>query len=122
MNYLKITKQEIDDKLKATKGWKCSIAGNEYIYDFHLKKYPIIVKVASSISINTDKAKNKGSDVIRIFAVQKEGIDKESKILNGLIKARIVYRTIHWKEDIEKQIFSVINSSKVVYDKYRRNK
>ena len=110
----------MDDKLKSEKGWKCCRSGNEYIYDFHLNKHPIIVKVSSSIRIDDDRARNKGSDAIRIFAVQKDGLDKKSKIVSGLIKARRVYRTTNWRDNLEKQVYSVINSSKVVYEKHRR--
>ena len=121
MSYVKINKAEIDEKLKAEKGWECNLTGNEYVYDFHLKKYPIIIKVASTIRIDDDRAKNKGSDAIRIFAVQKEGLDKKDKIAFGLIKARRVYRTTDWRDNLEKQVYSVIMSSKIVYNKYRRN-
>lgn len=122
MSDVAITKQEFDNKLKVSKGWFCTKTGNEYIYDFHLSKYPIIVKVASSIRIDTDRARNKGSDAIRIFAVQKDGLGTKDKITGGLIKARKVYRTNNWRDSLKKQVISVIASSKVVYDKYRRKK
>jgi len=122
MSYVVITKQEFDNKLMLSKGWFCTQSGNEYIYDFHLKKYPIIVKVASSIRIDTDRARNKGSDAIRIFAVQKEGLGKRDKITGGLIKARRVYRTTNWRDNLERQVMSVIISSKVVYDNHRRKR
>jgi hypothetical protein len=120
--FVRITKKEMDEKLKSEKGWICNRSGNEYIYDFHLKSYPIIVKVASSIRIDTDRAKNKGSDAIRVFAVQKKGMDIKADIVGGLIKAKRVYRMENWRDNVQKQVLSVIKSSKVVYDKYRRNK
>jgi hypothetical protein len=120
--FVRITKKEMDEKLKSEKGWICNRSGNEYIYDFHLKSYPIIVKVASSIRIDTDRAKNKGSDAIRVFAVQKQGMDVKADIVGGLIKAKRVYRMENWRDNVQKQVLSVIKSSKVVYDKYRRNK
>jgi len=122
MSYVRITKSEMDDKLKEKKGWECNRSGNEYIYDFHLSQYPIIVKVASSIRIDNDRAKNKGSDAIRVFAIQMEGMGKKDKVLCGLIKARRVYRTTNWRDNLEKKIYSVIDSSKVVYHKYRKKK
>jgi len=120
MSYVRITKQDVDDFLKATKGWLCNKSGNEYIYDFHLKHYPVIIKVASSIRIDNDRARNKGSDAIRIFAVEKENLDVKAKITRGLIKSHTVYRTTNWKINVKKQVELVIVSSKVVYDKYRR--
>ena len=118
--YVSITKQDMDRFAKTSKGWVCNTVGNEYVYDFHLKKYPIIIKMASSIRIDTKRARNKGADAIRIFAVEKESLKTDAKISRGLVKARTVYRIINWRVNARKQIESVIVSSKVVYDKYRR--
>ena len=117
---VRITKQQIDKILKSEKGWICNKSGNEYIYDFHLLKYPIIIKVASSIKIDIDRPQNKNSNSIRIFAIEKEGLDVKDKIKKGLIKSRIVFKTSVWRNNIKKQVYSVISSSKLVYDKYRR--
>ena len=97
-----------------------NISGNEYIYDFHLSKYPIIIKVASSIRIDADRPRNKNSNAIRIFAVEKEGFDVKDKIIKGLIKSRIVFKTTNWREELKNKVCSVINSSKLVHDKYKR--
>ena len=121
MDDIKITKQEMDNKLSSKKGWYCTQSGNEYIYDFHLSKYPIIVKVASSIRIDVNRKANKNSYVIRIFAVQKESTDPKAKITGGLIRARTIFRTTDWEDNLKKQVYSVIKSSKFVYDKYRKN-
>jgi len=120
MSYTEITKQEMDSKLQSEKGWICNKSGNEYIYDFHLKNYPIIVKVASSIRIDNHRSKNKGSDAIRIFAVEKESLEKDAKITRGLTKSQRVYRTTNWRDNLEKRVLSTIKSSKFVYDKYSR--
>lgn len=118
--YVRITKQQIDETLKSEKGWICNKSGNEYIYDFHLSKYPIIVKVASSIRIDTNRARNKNSHAIRIFAVEKESLDVKDKIKRGLIKSRIVFKTTKWREELKNKVYSVINSAKFVYDKYKK--
>ena len=115
-----ITKQDMDDKLNADKGWICSHTGNEYMYDFHLKNFPIIIKVASSLSIDLDRPRNKNSDVIRIFAVKKASLDKKAKIVGGLVKTRIVHRDTDWKDNLVMQVLSVIQSSKIVYHKHSR--
>lgn len=120
MAFVKITKQEMDDKLKSERGWYCNRAGNEYIYDFHLKSYPVIVKVSSTIKIDSDRPRNKGSENIRIFAVRKESRDHKAKIVSGLVKARKVHKMTNWRLNLEKEIYSVIQSSKVVYEKHRR--
>lgn len=120
MAFVKITKQEMDSKLKSEKGWYCSRTGNEYAYDFHLKSYPIIIKVSSTIKIDSDRPCNKGSENIRIFAVRKESRDHKAKIVSGLVKARRVHKMTDWRLHLEKEIYSVIQSSKVVYERYRR--
>ena len=122
MSYVKITKKEFDKKLKADKGWICNHSGNEYIYDFHLSKLPIIVKVASSIRLDTNKSRNKGADAIRVYAVEKEGTDVEAKIKGGLVKSRRVYRTTNWRTNLEKLVFDIMNQSKIVYIKYRKSR
>jgi hypothetical protein len=119
MSYTRITKQEMDDKLSVDKGWICNQTCNEYVYDFHLKNYPIIVKVASSIRIDDGRARNKGSDAIRVFAVQKEGLDVKDKIISGLVKSKRVYRTTNWRDNVEKQVLFIIKKSKNVFEKHR---
>lgn len=120
MTHIKITKQEMDDNLKAEKGWICNRSGNEYIYDFHLKKYPIIIKVASSIKIDTDRAKNKNSDVIKIYAVEKASTALDAKITRGLIKSSIVFSTTNWRKDLQDNMLAIMIRAKFVYDKRRR--
>lgn len=120
MSDIVITKEEMDEKLNADKGWECNCTGNEYVYDFHLKKYPIIIKVSSTIRIDADRARNKGSDAIRIFAVKKESMDKKAEIVSGLIKARRVNRDTDWINNLVIQVLSVIKNSKFVYDKHSR--
>ena len=110
----------MDKRLNPNKGWICNTSGNEYVYDFHLSAYPIIIKVASSISVNTDKARSKGADAIRVYAVSKANTDKDSKIVSGLIKSRRVNRNTNWRNDVQEKVLSVIKSAKFVYDK--RNK
>jgi len=119
MGYVRMTKEEMDEKLKSEKGWECNRTGNEYVYDFHLKHFPIIIKVASSIRIDTDRARNKGSDAIRVYAVMKDGLDKKAKIIRGLVKARRVNRMTNWRTHLEAAVYSVIKRSKVVYHKHK---
>ena len=116
----KITKQQMDNKLQTEKGWICNRNGNQYVYDFHLKHYPIIIKVGSTVRIDADRKANKGSNVIKIYAVKKESLKEDAKIICGIIKARTVATTKNWRKELEVQVFSVIESAKVVYDKRRR--
>lgn len=118
--YIVVRKAEMDLKLNSSKGWIETFSGNEVVYDFHLAR-PIIIKVASSISRDKNRARNKGSDAIRIFAVEKDCTDKENfKITRGLVAARRVYRTQNWRNNLEKAVLTVIKQANLVYDKYRR--
>jgi heme-binding NEAT domain protein len=112
-----IKKQDMDRFLKESKGWICNKLGNEYIYDFHLSKYPIIVKVASSLRIDPSLPRNKNSECIRVFSVKKSGLDVKDKIVSGLIKNTIVEKTINWRVNLQKEVESVIRRSKYVYTK-----
>jgi hypothetical protein len=111
--------EDMDEFLKPSKGWIRNHSGNEYIYDFHLKKLPIIIKVASSIRVDTGRARNKGADAIRVFAVVKEGLDVKDKVSGGLLKSKRVYRTDNWRENLEKLVLDTIKRAKKVYIKHR---
>jgi len=119
MSYVRIVKAEMDIKLNAKKGWIETFSGNEFVYDFHLAR-PIVIKVASSIRRDTNRARNKGTDAIRVFAVQKDSTNKEGyKVVGGLIKSRRVYRTTNWRKNLEIAVKTVIKQANLVYDKYR---
>ena len=121
MSYVVITKKEFEEKLRADKGWNETFSGNEFVYDFHLAR-PIVIKVASSISRDTNRGRNKGADAIRIFAVEKDNTDKENyKITRGLVKARRVYRTQNWRDNLENAVKTVIKQANLVYDKYSKH-
>ena len=77
MAFVKIEKWQMEEKLKPEKGWKETFAGNEFVYDFHLSKRPIIIKVATSIRRDVRISRNRGTDSIRVFAVQKDTTNKE---------------------------------------------
>jgi hypothetical protein len=120
MSYVVITKKEFEEKLRADKGWNETFSGNEFVYDFHLAR-PIVIKVASSISRDTNRGRNKGADAIRIFAVEKDTTNREEyKVVRGLIKAKRVYRTTNWRKNLEKTVNTVIKQANFVYDKYRK--
>ncbi len=115
-----ITKQDMDDKLDTDKGWLCNHNGNEYVYDFHLKKFPVIIKVASTIKVDETKKSNKNSHQIRVYAVMKESLDTRAKIIGGLIRARKIELTPNWEKKLVWQVLSVIKCAKLVYNKRRR--
>ena len=120
MSYTVITKEDMDEKLKSSKGWMITKSGNEYVYDFNLSKKPIVVKVASSIRLDTDRGRNKGDDAIRIFAIEKKSMNKKDyEVKRGLIKSKRVYRTTNWRDNLEKAVIDVIKRANIVYDRYK---
>ncbi len=121
MDCIKITKNEMDERLKADKGWFCEKSGNEYVYDFHLSKIPVIIKVMSSISVDDNKVENRGSDTIRVFAVVKNTTrSKRYKIISGLTRSVKVNRTVNWSRNIEIAVIGTMQKANRVYNKYWR--
>lgn len=115
----------MEQTLKVGKGWIRQISGNEYVYDFHLAKMPVIVKVMSSIQVDTDRVRNRGSDAIRVFAVEKDSMSSDPmhyNVLSGLVKAIIVYRTINWRDNLENAVMAVMHRAKIHYIAYRQGK
>jgi hypothetical protein len=120
MSYVTIQLIEMDQLLKPEKGWIRNLSGNEYVYDYHLMKYPVIVKVLSTIQVNIGNPRNKGSDAIRIFSVRKSGLDKKAKVISGLVKSIIVYREPNWQDRVKRAVLKMIEESKRKYDRYGR--
>jgi len=114
-----ITKSEMDNLLRSEKGWICNKSGNEYIYDFHLKNYPIIIKVASSVMVDIYNRPNKGSDCIHVFAVCKKGLEVKSPIIGGILssKKRVVLKTTGWQNRLKEKVNSAIKVAKWAYVK-----
>jgi len=118
MNNVKISVEEMDGFLKPEKGWERHISGYEYVYDYHLRQFPVVVKVMSSIATGTGK--NKGSDEIRVLAVVKAGMDRKAKIKHGLLKARNVCLDNNWKVNLRTVTCEVIEQAKKIYFKTQR--
>lgn len=114
---MKITKEDMDSFLKPEKGWIRNISGYEYVYDFHLKHLPVIIKVLSSIPIDEKGKRNKGAENIRVFSVLKDGMGKEDKILEGLVNSMIVYVNQNWRTNLQKAVYATINRSRIVASK-----
>jgi len=120
MSYTEITKLEMDTKLKSQKGWICNITGNEYTYDFHMSKLPIIIKVASSVRVDSNRARNKGSDSIKVYAVMKDSLAVDGKIIRGLIKSTRLQRVSGWETRLEAAVYKAIQRATFVYHKFGR--
>ena len=96
--YVEVKLNEFDELLKAEKGWEREVCGKEYIYNYEMKSFPgLIVKVLTSIKIDTVAARKKGQDAIRVYVVRKIG--KEFK---GYAKSIRVNRTMNWRDNVKK--------------------
>ena len=113
-----ITKGDMEQVLKFDKGWIQQISGNEFLYDFHLKSMPVVIKVATSIRVDTDLSRNRGADAIRVFAVI---VDQSGEVISGLVKSKRVNRTFNWRNNLISAVQNVIAVAKYRYARYRSN-
>jgi hypothetical protein len=107
MSYITITLQEFDNLCKKEKGWIRNRSGYEYVYDYRIPNTSIMIKILSSVSVETLTGRNKGSDAIRVFAVL---VDDKNKVIGGLVKSITVYRVKGWRDN-------VIRAYKTIRDK-----
>ena len=118
MRYTEITLEEMGTVLKpyirGKKGWVKARCGNEFVFDFKIPSMPIMIKVMSSIAIESKKSRNKGSDAIRVFAVR---LNQYDEITGGWIKTKRVYRVMGWKTNLEKTVMCIFNQAKARYNK-----
>jgi len=104
--YVKITEQEMDDRLQSSKGWVKETCGYEYVYSYVNPKIPsVMIKVMSSVNTGTGEGRNKGSDAIRVFAIRKISVYNSEKgeheeIIRGYIKKQRVNRTTNWRDNL----------------------
>lgn len=97
MNYIEIKIQEFDKLCKPEKGWVRNRSGYEYVYDYRIKRTNIMIKIMSSIDIDGGLSRNKGADAIRVYAVI---VDKDDKVVRGLLKATRVNRVAGWDKRV----------------------
>lgn len=100
MNLVKIELAEMETLLSPEKGWKRVERYNEHIFEFHLKDYPIVIRLGSTIRVSDSLPRNRNSNVIRIFAAQKEGMEETAKITNGLVRPMNVNRMEGWQQRV----------------------
>lgn len=105
MKYTIVTLQEIETVLKAEKGWRKTESRKETVFVFPLTTRPhIIIKVYSSISTNQTNCRDKGTDAIRVCAV-----DTQKNI--GWVKARKVLRVEGWKNNLKNAVIDVFTKA-----------
>lgn len=93
--------------LNPDKGWQPVEVERslEHVFDFPVSKYPgVVIRVYSSIRKATAVGRRKGSDAIRVCAV-----DTASK--KGLVKATRVHRVEGWRENLKARVMYVIQET-----------
>jgi len=96
--YVKVTIEQFDELLKASKGWKKDICGKEFVYNYEMTRFPnIIIKVLTSIKTESNAVRGKGQDAIRVFVVR-----KVTKGFVGYAKQVRVNRTMNWRDNVKK--------------------
>lgn len=105
-DFTQFTKEEFEDALDKT-GCFFNIVNydwaNEYIYENESSEGRFSIRVYSSIDKRTDKARDKGSDAIRVTV-----IDNESE--RPVMKNKRVNRIETWPKNLQKRIDKVRNS------------
>lgn len=120
MDYIEITRDDIELLLRVGKGWIRQTSGNEWLYDFHLSKIPVIIKVLSTVPIDPTKRRNSGSSKFRVWAVVKSCMSKDKyKVTGGLLRASRLPIKVNWKHQLECLICATIYTAKTKYE-YRR--
>ena len=104
-----VTEKEMDEFLKVSKGWVKQISGYEYVYDYAIPRYPIVVKALSTIPTPDAIRRNRGSSVIRIYAVK---VDVHGKVISGLMKSIKIRIAPGWKSEVYETVISVIQKTK----------
>jgi len=112
----------MEELLKPEKGWQKNTSANEYVFDYHLKGYPIVVKVLSTVSVFRDRPKNYGSEKIRVFAVLKAGLDEKARIVGGLVRAYRLRRDLTWRDLVKCAVITVMEQARRNYERDRRKR
>ena len=104
--YTPVTLAEINDFLKAEKGWvEANVSAREHVRDFPLKRHPgVVIRVYTSIHKDNGIARKKGQDAIRVCAV-------DTVKGKGLVKSSRVNRTTNWRDNLQKRVIGVLQTT-----------
>ena len=105
--YKEITLDEFKTFLKEEKGWTVSIpeGSKEYAFDWDVKNTPVFIRVWSSIHIDTDTARKKGGDAIRVTLC-------DSKNQKGIKKFTRIHRMENYQDKLQTRILQAVNHAR----------
>ena len=105
-NFTNITLNDFRAVLRADKGWREELSGNEIVFCYRLVNHQFIqIKVYSSIRLNELNIRGCGDDALRVAAVN-------LKTNQGWIKSARVNRVAGWQKNLRDRIELVIRQSK----------
>ena len=104
--YQQIELADVQDVLKAAKGWKPYNSHKEYVYDWAVPSLNgVVIRVYTSVSKLNGQGRRCGGDAIRVCAVN-------TLTNRGLVKSRRVHRTQNWRDNLKSRVFEAIELSK----------
>jgi hypothetical protein len=93
----------MSELLTPDKGWAAVHGYRELVLEWKFRKYPgVVLRVYTSIDRETGFAREKGSDAIRVCAVN-------LTTKKGLVKAKRVLRVTNWRVNLKRRIWEVMN-------------
>jgi len=108
--YEEIGIEEMREFLAPEKGWVEATLPEvkEHVFQFATKKYPdIIIRVWTSVHVDTGKTRKVGRDAIRVCAV-------DTVTDKGYVRSTRVNRTPGWKDRVKDRVYEVLCA---VYDR-----
>ena len=105
MRYVNVTIEEMQQHLRADKGWyEVNHPGHEHVFQCSVKFWDgAVVKVFTSINKHNGLGRRKGGDAIRVVAV-------DLKNNRGLHKAVRVLRVEGWRDNLKNAIVGVLKN------------
>jgi len=110
MENITITQVEMDRILKAENGWMRFQHGHELVYDYHMQGVPVIIKVASTVSV--DGKTDCRNREIRVWSVMK---GTSGEIVRGLTKSRRVHRVDGWEDRLKDAVLRTMSNVSSIY-------
>lgn len=91
---------EMEAVLKADKGWRKEVSGNEIIFVFPLKN-GLEIRVSSSLRNSDNNCRRCGQDAIRVFVPRR-------------MKSKRVYRTKNWRDNLRERVMETFDQFSAV--------
>ena len=103
--YTPISLPEVQELLKAEKGWTMTNSGNEIVFQFPLSTAPhIVVKVYSTLRNSDTVCRKCGADAIRVFSIN-------TQLKCGWVSTRRVLRVEGWKTNLTNAVMDIFKQS-----------